>query len=208
MEDDLLSRALEVSDPAAGAVFADPRLRRILMLFAPAPLSVSEAAARSGADLKRLHHHVQKLRRLGLLVIDGEIRRPGRPIKLYRTAGEAFFVPIEILPRDFGDDLAGEMRGYLAANARRTTRGILVGAAPEGQIRARIVADEQTDPEALEIWRVLRLQRREARALEAELRAVLDRFQDSASGRGNVYLVHAAMARRRPEGGSVDNARR
>jgi hypothetical protein len=207
MEDDPLSRAEEVLDPGAGAVFANPQLRRILMLFAARSLSLSQAAARSGIDLKRLHNHVGKLRRLGLLVVDREEPRAGRPIKFYRTSSAAFFVPIELLPRDFGEDLAKELLGYLSENARRTVRGAHVSAGPEGQIRARIIADEQSRPQVLEIWRVLRLEREEADALGQEIRAVLDRYEQSASGRGQVYLLLTAMARRASQSGSVDNLR-
>jgi hypothetical protein len=171
------------------------------MMFAAAPLSVAEAAAGSGTDLKRLHYRVQKLCRSGLLVVAGERRRAGRPIKLYRARSDIFFVPVEMLPPDFGEELANELRGYLSASARRTTRGLLVAAAGEGRIRLRIVADEDSDPDNLELWRVLRLERSEAKALQSELARVIDRFHQSASGRGKVYLIHSAMARRSSEDG-------
>jgi len=207
MEDQLLSSPATVTDPKAAAVFANARLRRVLMLFAAGPLSISKAAARSGVDLKKLHHQVSKLARLGLLVV-AEVRpRAGRAIKLYQTSSEAFFVPVELLPRNFGDDLARELRTYLEADARRTMKGMFVGAGPEGQIRARIVTDEFSEPRTAEIWRILRLERDEAKALASELRAVLDKFEQNASGRGEVYLVHTAMAQRLSEGGPVDNPR-
>jgi hypothetical protein len=196
MKDDLLSRALNVTSAESGAVFADTRLRRILMMFTAGPLSVAEAAARSGDDLKRLHHRVQKLCRSGLLVVAAERRRAGRPIKLYRAVSDVFFVPVEMLPRGFGDELAEELRGYLSASARRTTRGLLVAAAGEGRVKVRIVPDEEADPDILEVWSVLRLERDEAKALQAELARVINRFKESASGRGKTYLVHSAMARR------------
>lgn len=180
----------------------------MLMLFASGPRTLSEAARAGAVDLKQLHHHVERLCRLGLLERAGERPRAGRAMKLYRTRAEAFFIPEELLPRPFTEQLAAELRQSLSAEARRASQGLLFGLGPEGQPQARLILDEGAASEALELWRILRLTRSEAEALKGEMRALFERYEANTSGRGGVYLVHGAVARRQSEQGSVDNARR
>lgn len=205
MEDDELSRAVIVRDPAVGAVFARTRLRRIVMLFASGPLSLSEAAARGNVDLKRLHHHVGKLTRLGLLEVCEVRARAGRPIKVYRATSDSFFVPEELFPRPFGDELSDELRDCLAAHSTKSSRGLLLTVGPNGEPIGRVVKSKTQPDEAFELWRVLRLSREDVARLRSEMDAVLRRFPSKPKGRSNVFLVHAAAARRREEAGSIDN---
>jgi hypothetical protein len=56
------------------------------------------------------------------------------------------------------------------------------------------------------MWRVLRLNRAEAATLRNDMTALLNRYQATAGANGgDVFLVHAAIARRRDQSGSVDN---
>lgn len=207
MKDHALSSAHTVRDPAAAAIFTNSRLRRILMLFAGEPRSVSEAAIASGIGLKQLHHHVRKLVGLGLLEVVAERRRAGRPLKLYRSRGTSFFIPEEIAPKPFHEELAVELRHCLAAANRRASRGMLLSLSEGGQPLASMLTEEHSAPDGVEMWRILRLTSDEVRALRGEMRAVLDRFERATSGRGNVYLVHGAIARRGCDAGSADNDR-
>jgi hypothetical protein len=205
MEDETLSRATTVRDPAAGAVFASSRLRRLVMLFASAPMSLSEAANRSGMDLKRLHHHVQKLVRLGLVQVAALRPRAGRPIKLYRATSDAFFVPDEVMPKPFAQEIALELRELLHAEASRSSRGLLWTVGTDGEPRGRVVSAEDVSPTAFELWRILRLAPGDLEALRSEFDAVLRKYQRHVPGRSNVYLVHAAAGRRADEAGAADN---
>jgi hypothetical protein len=205
MEDELLSRAEVIRDPAAGPVFASSRLRRMLMLFASEPLSLSEAAQRLKIDLKRLHYHVLRLVKLGLVEVSGERRRAGRAIKLYRATSEIFFVPEELLPKPFGDELSAELRACLGAEASKSSRGLLLYVGPKGEPVGRVVKQEVGTSEAFELWRILKLSIADAARLRSELEAVLQKFQAPSQGASHVFLVHAAAARRRDQSGSVDN---
>jgi hypothetical protein len=205
MKEDVLSRARRVSDPAAAAAFANSKLRRLIMLFASGPLSLSEAAARSNYDLKRLHHHVGRLVRLGLLEVCGVRPRAGRPIKLYRSVSEAFFVPEELFPRPFGDELANELRETLAAESVKTSRGLLLSVGASGEPVGRVLKEPFEAAGSFEFWRVLRLSVADFAKLKSEIDGVLRRFEPTAAERSHVYLVHAAAARRRDESGLVDN---
>ncbi|HKX92990.1 MAG TPA: hypothetical protein VJM15_11285 [Sphingomicrobium sp.] len=205
MIDDVLSRSKKVTDPAAAAAFASSRLRRLVMLFAAAPLSLSEAAARGNYDLKRLHHHVGRLVKLGLLKVCGIRPRGGRPIKIYRAVSDSFFVPEELFPRPFGEELAHELREGLAAAAARSARGLLLTVGPNGEPVGRVITEPRETRGTFEYWRVLRLSESEFEQLKAEIDAVLRRFEAKPVRPSHVYLVHAAAARRSDDSGLVDN---
>ena len=205
MKGHTLSRARTVADPAAAAVFASSRLRRLLMLFASGPLSLSEAAARGNLDLKRLHHHAGRLTRLGLLEVCGQRPRAGRPIKLYRAVSDAFFIPEELFPQPFGEELSDELRDCLAAQSARSSRGLLLTVGPNGEPLGRVIKTEEDSADAFEFWRVLRLSHDDVAKLRSEIEAVFRSFQARSKGPSCVYLLHAAAARRKDESGPIDN---
>jgi hypothetical protein len=205
MEDDALSRAKIITDQRAAAIFANSRLRRIVMVFATGELSLTEASERANIDLKRLHHHVVRLTGLGLLEVCGVRPRAGRPIKLYRASSEAFFIPEELFPHPFGQELTDELRECLAADATSQTRGLLLTVGPSGEPVGRVVKQRSSPGGAFEMWRILRLSNADLERLRGEIDAVLRRFESSSPGRSHVCLVHAAAARRKDESGPVDN---
>ena len=207
MQDDALSRATIVRDPAVAAVFASSKMRRLVMLFAHEPMSLGHASQRTNIELKRLHHHVQRLVRFGLLEVAAVERRAGRPIKHYRATSQAFFVPEEIMPKPFAQEIALELRELLHADAARSSRGLLWAVGPGGEPLGRMVSTEQVSPEAFEQWRILKLQPGELAELRSDLDAVLLRYQRRPTSGGSIYLVHAAAARRRDDSGPADNAR-
>lgn len=200
----MLSRAKRIVDPAAGAVFANSKLRRLVMLFATEPLSLTEASIRSNIELKRLHHHVQRLVRLGLLRVCAERQRAGRPIKLYRATSDAFFIEDEAMPRPFCDQLAQELRASLQREAVRSSRGILFTLGPNGEPYGCVIASGAKSPDAFEMWRILKLDADRVRSLKQDLEAVLQRYQ-RLPARGNVVLVHAGLAPRADGSGAVDH---
>lgn len=200
MEDELLSSATTISDTGQAAVFTNSNLRRLLMQFARGPMSIGEAAARTGTDLKRVHHHVVRLHGLGLLRVASVRRRAGRAIKLYQTIAPAFFVPDEAAPAPFGERLARELREALAAErSRSSAEGMLFSLDSNGEPIARTIREDGPSGHPGEMWQLLRLRPAEATALSEELRRVLRRYEGRASDRGILYLVHAAVARRRSE---------
>lgn len=175
------------------------------MMFVREPLSLAEAVSRSGIELKRLHNYVQRLVRVGLLRVAALRPRAGRPIKLYRTVADSFFVPGDLLLKPSTDEIASELRGLLQADEARGTEGIRVslGAALEPKIE--FVMSEDRPRRGFELWRILRLKRGEFEQLRNELDAVLSRYQRPADGRGEVYLMHAAGVLRAGHEGVLDN---
>jgi len=196
MEEEALSSAFEVTEPKAAAALADPMLRRIVASFVRETRSVGEVSEATGINLKRLHHHVVRLCRLGLLTVAGERRRRGRAVKLYRSRAPAFLVPHEAAPELFSEGLARDLRRSLHADALRSGDGMLLSVDRHGTLQLRLVGKNPKYPSGAEMWSVLRLQAAEADALRRELRAVLERHAASASGLGKPYLVHAAVVER------------
>lgn len=205
MKDDALSRAEIIRDPAVAAAFANSRLRRLLMVFASEPLSLTEASARANFDLKRLHYHVGRLSKLGLIEICAVRARAGRPIKLYRAVRDTFFIPEELFSRPFGEELSAELREGLGADSSRAARGLLLTVGRDGEPVGRVVKRHDEPVESFELWRVLKLSSADIARLRSEIDAVLRRFQSNSSGRSQVYLIHAAAARRKDQSGPVDN---
>ena len=204
MQADSLSRAFRVADPAAAAMFVDSQMRRVA-LFVGRPRTPGEVAAASNIDLRRLHHHVQKLCRLGLLRVVGERKRAGRPIKLYRAAGDAFFIDAAAVPRPFGKGLAIELQASIALDHSQNVSGMLFTADADGRPTGRIVRREGVRTVAPEMWRILQLGADDAEALKAELQALFTRYEQRTDAEGKTYLVHAAVAMRGEQGGPTDN---
>jgi hypothetical protein len=204
MKDRKLSRVV-VTDPRMAAVFTNPGQRRILLWFTGRPKSASEGAAALGMDLRRLHYFVVRMKTLGLLHEVGQLRRPGRPIKLYRAAGDSFFISHEAAVKGFGDDLAAELRNSLGGRIGLGGGGILFTATADGSVRGRIVRSPDTDGDAFEAWRILRLAPQDLAELQQELNAVLNRFQRRTVASGRIFLVHAAAAPRLTGPRAVDN---
>jgi hypothetical protein len=197
MKDDPMSRAMIVREPRAAAAMTDPKLRRVVLGFVREPRSVSAVATATGADLRRLHQQVVKLCALGLLEVVEARQRAGRPIKLYRAAAEAFFVPHEAAPELATEGLARELRQAVRAEAQRAGEGMLFSVDDGGAPRMQLVTEDGTRPRSAETWLVLRLEPGEAEALHRELREVIERHAAASSRRGKPHLVHAAIVERR-----------
>lgn len=192
MTQNVLSRALTVEQPKAAAALLDPVSQAMVLAFA-APASIAEVARMRGYDLKRLHHHVLRFCRLGLLEVAEVRARAGRPIRLYRTVAEAFFVPHAAARELATEGLARDLREGLALAARRPGKGYFIWADADGVAR-REPARGDAPPEAAEMWRILRLSPDEMAALSAELDELLTRYLRNARGPGRTYLLHAALA--------------
>lgn len=89
-----------VDEPAAGRALTDLTLLPLVAHFLRHEASASEAAVAIGADLDEVYDRVRKLAGLGLLEVTSVERRAGRPIKRYRAAAQAFFVPFAVLPHE------------------------------------------------------------------------------------------------------------
>jgi hypothetical protein len=205
MQHQARSRQLTIRDPRAAAVFTQSPMRRILLQFAGAPRGVSEVAAGLAIDLKKLHHAVTRLHRLGLLEVAEERARAGRSIKLYRCAAERYFIPCELAPVPFSQGLAKELQDAIAREVAATAQGMEFWLDAQGRVAGRLVPRHGSGAPPLDSWRILQLSASQAGRLKQALTEVLDRFQTQAGEGGQVYLVHTGMARRLDHVGATDN---
>ncbi len=93
-----LGGAHRVDDPEAAKLLVDEAFRTVLGAFIECERSVGEAAEELRLGLDATLYRVRRMHRAGLLVHSGTRPRAGRPVKLYRAAHDAFFVPFEALP--------------------------------------------------------------------------------------------------------------
>jgi hypothetical protein len=115
-----------VEDPKAGAALTDLTLLPLLAHFLRTTSSASEAAEALDAPLDDVYYRVRKLSGLGLLEVASTEKRAGRPIKRYRAAADAFFVPFTILPQEtLARALAESARFTEERRAEATARALL-----------------------------------------------------------------------------------
>jgi hypothetical protein len=90
--------AWEVRTPLQARLLSDARSRGYFLPFLGRTRSVSEAADEVGCALDAMHYRVRRFLAAGLLEVRGERRRAGRPIKLYRSVRDAFYIPFTLTP--------------------------------------------------------------------------------------------------------------
>jgi DNA-binding Lrp family transcriptional regulator len=93
-----LGGAHRVDDPDAAKLLVHDGYRAVLDAFVGRERSVAEAAEELRLGLDATLYRVRRLHRAGVLVHSGTRARAGRPVKLYRAAHDAWFVPFEALP--------------------------------------------------------------------------------------------------------------
>jgi hypothetical protein len=82
---------------ATQAVILDDRvLARLFYPFLGQEKTVSQAAAEVGCKLNAMHYRVKTFLEAGLLMVVREEKRAGRPVKIYRSVANAFFVPFQL----------------------------------------------------------------------------------------------------------------
>ncbi len=91
-------RAWEVRTPLQARLLSDATSRAYFLPFLGRTRSVTQAANEVGCALDAMHYRVRRFLAAGLLEIQGERARAGRPIKLYRSVSDAFYIPFALTP--------------------------------------------------------------------------------------------------------------
>ena len=124
-----------VSDARQAQMLTDPRSKAFFVPFLARDRRVSDAATELGCSVSAMLYRVRTLLHCGLLEIVREETRPGRAVKIYRSAHDAYFVPFTATPYDTleqrvsvqGDPIwAGLVRSYADALRRSNRFGHLV----------------------------------------------------------------------------------
>ncbi len=95
--------ALTITSHRAARALHDLHQRRFLAPFLARDTTISQAAAELEAPLHAVYRQVERFQQLGLVRVTGSLSRAcgGRPVKLYRSVADAFYIP-------FGLDREGE----------------------------------------------------------------------------------------------------
>lgn len=103
MKDEYLRRELPekffvVRDAEQARLLSDTTIRPFFEPFLARELSVSAAAEEVGCSLHAMLYRVRVFLEAGLVRVVKEEARAGRPIKYYRSAYDAYFIPLEMTP--------------------------------------------------------------------------------------------------------------
>lgn len=198
------------SGPAADAL-TNPTSLRYLAPFLGRTLSVGEAARESGAKPNTTLRRVQRFVELGLLEVVGERKRAGRPIKLYRTVADIFFVPFEATHAESLEAALKERDAYWEKLLRRNvvraraesigTWGTRFYRDSRGRLQvqtavtpdANVTTLHPEGPAALSLWRdQLMLDFADAKALQREMFELVRRYQRLSGSQR--YVVRMGLA--------------
>lgn len=108
-----------VTDPEQARLLTDPACQRVFRAFLARDATATEAVRDTGADMNAVLYRVRQLQRAGLLKVVREVKRPGRPIKVYRSSHDAYFVPYELTPfASLEERLLAQLRPHMETRAR------------------------------------------------------------------------------------------
>ncbi len=212
---------LKVEDAEAAKAIADPAALRYLEPFVGQERSVGQVAQELGVSLSGVLYRVRQFLRLGLI---GETRsepRSGRPIRYYRSVADGYFVPFQATSvtnqealaahafrrlREQLDESVGQ--AWVKAFGEERPIGIQVFRGSQGRLSRNIAPDpegspgerpldallEPAAPAVWDSWGVVRLTGEEAKALQRELAALLQRYWPPSRSATGAYMVRLAMA--------------
>ncbi len=87
-----------VTDPEQARLLSNPKTFEFFEPFVAREQSAGTAAAAVGCALDTMLYRIKTFLKAGLLQIIRSEKRAGRPIKYYRSAFDAYFVPFEVTP--------------------------------------------------------------------------------------------------------------
>lgn len=200
-----------VKEGAAADVLMDPRALRHLAPFLGRELTIGQAATESGEKPNTTLARVRRYLALGLLEVAGAVKRNGRPMKLYRTVADVFFVPFEATRSDSLEAALAERDSYWEVLLRRNVVksrlesfgnwGTRIYRDERGrlQVQTAVTPDANATtlhpaaPAVFSAWRdAVMLDFEDAKALQRELFELLTRYQRLSGSQR--YVLRLAMA--------------
>jgi hypothetical protein len=89
---------VEINDPEQAKLLTDPESFRYFAPFLARDCTVSQAAEELGCHLDTMLYRVNLFLKAGLLDVVGTEPRRGRPVKVYRSSADAYFIPFALTP--------------------------------------------------------------------------------------------------------------
>jgi hypothetical protein len=193
------------------AVLLDSRQRHALLPFVGQACAVSVAAQLVGESANTMLYRVRRWKKLGLLLEVGSQAHSKGQMRLYRTPADAFFVPhhatssedLLALGQSVYAPVFAEFLGQYAKTGEQLapTWGIRFEKTDQTwamrPVKSATDTCQPTDaglpPALLDIAQV-QLSAAHAKALQLEMRRVLEKYQALSSKRGNVFQVILGLA--------------
>ncbi|MBB5234007.1 helix-turn-helix domain-containing protein [Deinococcus budaensis] len=210
-----------VTQPAAVRVLLSARYQPVLRRLMLGEWAVADLARACGLPLNAAHHRVQTLVKQGLVAVTRTRPRRGRPVRLYRAAAEAFFVPYAATPAASPEALVAQREQdftrrfdqallALGQSLVRDEREIGVRLYREGHQVVQDLTPQagHFDPAALLqpqqpavalISEPLRLSREEAKTLQRELAELYGRYAGRPGPGSYLLRLHLMPAAGDPE---------
>ncbi|GGL04183.1 hypothetical protein GCM10010844_23540 [Deinococcus radiotolerans] len=123
------------------ALLAHERVRRVLGAFLGREQTVAGAAREAQLDVRVVHRDVQALRRAGLLTVQREQTRAGRPVKVYRACADDLFIDARRLPPQAQETQAAALDSLFHHAAGREFHRALSDFAPGWGLRVYATPD-------------------------------------------------------------------
>lgn len=201
-----------VTDPEQARLLTDAASQRLFRPFLARDRTASEAAREAGTDLNAVLYRVRQFLRAGLLTVVREVKRPGRPVKVYRSTRDAYFVPYELTPfASLEERMLAQLRPHLEQRVRVQAQrlrehgwsGQLLYRDEHGETWIESAGDpaarlDWLDPRrgiGIDYVVDLALTAAEATELQRLLYAALERFERGGSGREGTrgYVLSVAL---------------
>lgn len=114
-----------LSTPEQARLLSDAAALRHLKPFMGRTRSVSQAAREIGVSTERMMYRVRQFEKAGLLTPAGEVRRAGRPMRLYHAPG-GLRVPFALTPfADLEAQIARHRRSFDRLRTRAAARSLV-----------------------------------------------------------------------------------
>lgn len=200
-----------VTDERAADVLTNPVTLRHLAPFLGRTATISAASRESGQKPNTTLARVRRFAELGLVEVVGTEERAGRPLKLYRSTADVFFVPFEATHSESLEAAMAERDLYWERALRRNVvRGRREALGSWGtrfyrdrrgrlQVQTAVTPDanattlDQAAPATLSLWRdQLQLDFADAKELQREMFALVQRYQSKTGAQR--YLVRMGLA--------------
>jgi predicted transcriptional regulator len=200
-----------ISDQRLADILTDPQSLRRLDPFLGRESSVSDAARLTGEKPNTVLSRVRRFERLGLLEHTRSVPRRGRPIRLYRTTADAFFIPFDTTSAESLESGLAERDLYWEQMLRRNvvrarqqqvgSWGTRIYRDARGTLQIQMAVSPERNytnleaggPAVLSAWRdSVFLDFADAKELQRELFALLLKYQ--RLGGSQRYIVRLGLA--------------
>lgn len=211
MQPTISSRPFEVTNSKLAEVLFNQEQRDLLAAFI-LEQSPKEAAEKLGISLAQLYPRLQRLEKLGLLIVTKTEARAGRAIKYYRVVAEEFLIPNRAVTIEDLHEKQDALRSkqlwhciYKAGFPGTQTNpdwGMRVFYHQRNGFVLQATWSEEQDwdllderhPVFLPYWYKLKMSKERARAMQRELHDVFFKYVNAQDDDSETYMIRVAMA--------------